>query len=62
MNNYKIIIAAILLSVLCSQLAAHAADPAPGQTAWLREHSIPIATVEAEHGFADLAPWRALTP
>jgi erythromycin esterase len=28
--------------------------------AWLREHSIPLASVEAGHGFADMQPLRAI--
>jgi erythromycin esterase len=30
--------------------------PAAQAVSWLRSHAIPVATVEAEHGFADLQP------
>lgn len=60
MPQYKIVIAAILLAVFCSPLSARADDPASDRVGWLRDHAIPIDTAEAEHGFADLAPWRDL--
>jgi erythromycin esterase len=38
-----------------------AEDPAPGAViAWLREAAIPLQSVEAEHGFADMEPLRRM--
>jgi erythromycin esterase len=35
-------------------------SPPSAVSDWLRTHAVPIATVDARHGFADLAPLRAL--
>lgn len=35
-------------------------EAADSAGAWIREHAIPLATVEAGHGFADLQPLRGL--
>ena len=41
------------------ETTAHAVTAAPEVEAWIAERQIPLATVEAGHGFADLAPLAA---
>ena len=53
-------VAALVLSALAQPMPAMALVPPPGRTQWIKDHCIPLKTVEAGNGFDDLEPLKQL--
>jgi erythromycin esterase-like protein len=51
---------AVALTVIAQPVPAATLVPPSGQSQWIKEHAIPVKTVQAGNGFEDLEPLKAL--